>query len=283
MSRSTSFLLTTLAMIAFAANSLLCRAALRGGHIDAASFTTLRLLSGAALLWAVVWWRGRPAAGHGSWKSAGALFVYAAGFSYAYLSLPTATGAFLLFGAVQVTMIGYGLCAGERLGKAQWAGLVIALTGLVGLLLPTISAPPIFGAVLMLVAGAAWGVYSLRGKNTRNPTGTTARNFLCAVLPALILSGLSFQNLAVDAVGIVSALASGALASGLGYVLWYAVLPTLSATGASIVQLSVPVLAALGGVALLNEQITLRMVLASCAILGGIALVLQVKAVRREV
>ena len=267
--------LTSLTMIAFAGNSLLCREALTGTTIDPASFTSIRLASGALLLWVVVRCgrSGRP--GRGDWRSAFALFAYAAGFTFAYVSLPAATGALLLFGAVQATMIGYALWSGERLLRPQVVGLLLALGGLVGLLLPGLSAPPLAGALLMLGAGVAWGVYSLRGAGEDNPTLVTAGNFLRAALLSLGLSLLLSHHMSLDSSGVGYAIASGALASALAYAIWYAVLPALKATSAATVQLSVPVLAALGGVLLLGEPITLRLVLASVAILGGIALVVR--------
>jgi len=266
--------LTSLAMLAFAGNSLLCRAALKHTAIDAASFTTVRLMSGALMLWLVVRLQRGRRAGRGNWLSASALFAYAAGFSFAYVSLPAAAGALLLFGAVQATMIGYGLSQGERLHGWQWAGFVLALGGLVGLLLPGLSAPPLTGALLMLGAGVAWGVYSLRGKGAGEPTRVTAGNFLRAAPIAAVVSLLMLRSAQVDAPGVGYAVASGALASGLGYAVWYAALPALKAASAATVQLSVPVLAAVGGIALLGEPLTGRLALASAAILGGIALVI---------
>ena len=266
--------LTTLAMLAFAGNSLLCRVALRDTGIDAASFTTLRLLSGALMLWLLVWLRRGSYAGAGNYRSAFALFVYAAGFSFAYLGLTAATGALLLFGAVQVTMISHGLWRGERLAGSQLAGFVLAAAGLVGLLLPGLTAPPLFPAGLMLLAGIAWGVYSLRGKGAGDPLQVTAGNFLRAVPIAAVLSLLLFGGSAISATGVYYAVASGALASGIGYAIWYTALPALPATTAASVQLSVPVIAALGGIAFLGEPLSLRLVAASAAILGGIALVI---------
>jgi drug/metabolite transporter (DMT)-like permease len=270
--------LTALAMTAFAGNSLLCRLALKDTAIDAASFTTVRLLSGALMLWLVVRLRGGGArAGAGNWLSALALFTYAAGFSFAYITLPAATGALLLFGAVQATMIGHGLWRGERLRPAQSVGLVLALGGLVGLLLPGLSAPPLFGASMMLGAGIAWGVYSLRGRVPGDATRVTAGNFMRAVPIAAALSGLMAGNMSLDRAGLLYAVASGALASGLGYAIWYTALPALKATKAATVQLSVPVLASIGGIAFLGEAVSLRLVAASIAILGGIALVILEK------
>jgi len=269
--------LTSLAMIAFAGNSLLCRAALQHTTIDAASFTTIRLISGALMLWLIVLMRRSKYSGGGGWLSAFALFVYAAGFSFAYVSLSAATGALLLFGAVQATMISYGIWTGERLLKVQVVGLVLALVGLTGLLLPGLSAPPLYGSVLMLVAGVAWGIYSLRGKGAGDPTTVTAGNFLRAVPIAAALSIITLNVSSLDTAGFGYAVSSGAFASGIGYAIWYTAIPALKATNAATVQLSVPVIAALGGVVILGEPITLRLVLASVAILGGIALVILEK------
>ena len=285
MSPARVFALTTLSMLAFAGNSLLCRLALQQSHLDAGSFTSIRLVSGALVLWLVARKFRGDQNGAGNWPSALALFIYAAAFSFAYVRLPTATGALLLFGAVQATMISYGLWKGERLQPLQRVGLALALSGLLGLLLPGISAPPLAGSVLMLGAGVAWGVYSLRGKGAGDPTRVTAGNFLRAAPIAIALSllMLGLQRVTLDAAGIGYALASGALTSGLGYALWYTVLPALKATTAATVQLSVPVLAALGGIVFLGEAVTLRLGLASLAILGGIALVvLQKRAVPRN-
>lgn len=266
--------LTSLAMIAFAGNSLLCRVALTNTSIDAASFTTIRLISGALTLWLLARMSRGMRSGSGNWLSAFALFLYAAGFSFAYQSLPAATGALLLFGAVQATMIGHGLWAGERLRRLQLVGLILALAGLVGLLLPGLSAPPLYGSVMMLGAGVAWGVYSLRGKGAGDPTRVTAGNFLRAVPIAAVLSAITHEGVSLDSAGLWYAIASGALASGIGYAIWYTALPALKATNAATVQLSVPVIAALGGIIFLGESVSLRLVLASVAILGGIALVI---------
>jgi drug/metabolite transporter (DMT)-like permease len=277
MSYPRTIILTMLAMIAFAGNSLLCRAALKHTTIDAASFTTIRLISGAMMLWLVVRISRGTRTGTGNWPSALALFAYAAGFSFAYVSLPAATGALLLFGAVQATMIGHGIWAGERLLKLQLAGLLLALTGLVGLLLPGLSAPPVIGSLLMLGAGVAWGVYSLRGRGAGDPIGITAGNFLRAVPVAAALSVLLVDRASLDSAGFWYAVASGALASGIGYSIWYTALPALKAAKAATVQLSVPVIAAAGGIVFLGEPLTLRLALSSAAILGGIALVILEK------
>ena len=305
-------------MIAFATNSLLCRAALKHTSIDAASFTFIRIFSGAVALSLLMNIRSRmivdrtatplvdgsetrvrfpspPSSpkkrGHpfslreqvrmrvldwkdaGNWPSALALFTYAAAFSFAYVDLSAGTGALLLFGAVQATMILWGLHKGERLDAIQIIGLVVAVTGLVMLVFPGLSAPPLIGSILMLGAGVAWGVYSLRGKGVQNPASVTAGNFVRAILFSGVVWIISLRWAHVDLAGVSYAVISGAIASGLGYVIWYNALPGLKATSAATVQLSVPVLAATGGILLLGESITLRYVLASVAVLGGIALV----------
>jgi drug/metabolite transporter (DMT)-like permease len=264
---------TVLALVAFAGNSLLCRAALAHTRIDAASFTTVRLLAGTAVLCSLVWLRGGVRTGRGNWLSALALFAYAAGFSFSYLRLTAAVGALLLFAAVQTTMIGHGIWAGERLRWPQAAGLALACGGLIGLLLPGLSAPPWIGALLMLGAGVAWGIYSLRGKRAGDSLKVTAGNFVRAVPMALLLSLLLAARTSLDPAGIGYALLSGALTSGLGYAIWYTALPSLKSTTAATVQLSVPILAAVGGVFFLGESLTLRLLVASVAIIGGIALV----------
>jgi len=266
-------LLTLFAMLAFAGNSLLCRMALKHTGIDPASFTSIRLVSGALTLWLIVRLRDGARDTSGSWLSAFALFAYAAAFSFSYVSLTAATGALLLFGAVQATMIAVGLWRGERLRAWQTVGLVCALAGLGGLLLPGLSAPPLQGAVLMLAAGVAWGVYTLRAKGSGDPLRVTAGNFLRAVAFAAALSAAALPWASIDSAGAAYAIASGALASGVGYAVWYAALPGLKVTSAATVQLSVPVIAAVGGVLLLGEPVTLRLFIASAAILGGIALV----------
>ena len=265
--------LTSLAMLAFAGNSLLCRLALAHTAIDPASFTAIRLLSGAAMLSVAVRLRGGRWRAGGNWWSALALVAYAVTFSLAYVGLSAATGALLLFGAVQATMIGVAVRRGERLHGAQFAGLALALGGLVALLLPGLSAPPIGRAALMLGAGVAWGVYSLRGQGAGEATVVNAGNFLRAAPLAVALSLALSHGATPDPAGVGYAIVSGALASGVGYAIWYAALPSLRSTTAAVVQLSVPALATLGGAALLGEPITARVVLASGAILGGIATV----------
>ncbi len=264
--------LTTLAMLAFAGNSLLCRVALRDTAIDAASFTSIRLASGALILAAIVrMQKGRLASG-GSWKAATCLFAYAAGFSFAYRQLSAATGALLLFGAVQIAMLSWGLAKGERLRPFQLAGRLVAVGGLVYMLLPGLAAPPIEGAAFMIAAGIAWAGYSLLGRGTRDPTAATAGNFLRAVPFTAALSLATMASTSLDRTGALYAVASGAVTSGLGYVLWYAVLPSFKAASAAVIQLSVPAIAALGGVILLAEPLSNRLMIASATILGGIAL-----------
>ena len=278
-------ILTSVAMIAFAANSLLCRLALRRLTIDAASFSSIRIISGAAALCLILAIRNSnsrnspgqsqrfPSKDSGSWYSALALFAYVVAFSFAYNSLSAGTGALLLFAAVQSTMIIWGLLKGERLNVRQWSGVVIASAGLVLLLLPGLAAPPVVGALLMCAAGVAWGVYSLRGKTEKHPARSTAGNFLRAVPMTALLSIVCLSWARIDSVGATYAIISGALTSGVGYIIWYAALTGLTATSAATVQLSAPVLAAIGGILFLNESLTLRFVIASIAVLGGIALV----------
>jgi drug/metabolite transporter (DMT)-like permease len=260
-------------MIAFASNSLLCRAALSHTSIDAATFTSIRILSGALILWLIVKMRGAVWKAAGTWASAMALFVYAAAFSFAYNSLSAGTGALLLFGAVQATMILWGFRKGERLHAIQIVGLIVAAIGLVVLVFPGLSAPPIGGSILMLGAGVAWGIYSLRGKGETMPVSATAGNFGRAVPFAAVVCLILLPWARLDRVGVFCAVISGAITSGLGYVIWYSALPGLKASSAATVQLSVPVLAATGGILLLGEPITLRYSFASIAVLSGIALV----------
>lgn len=277
MSLVQTFSLTCLAMLAFAGNSLLCRLALKHTAIDAGSFTSVRLIAGTLVLWLIVKVsRGTPRR-LGNWLSSMALFAYAAGFSFAYVSLPAATGALLLFGAVQSTMIGHAMWTGARLHRFQILGLAMAASGLIGMFLPGLSMPPLWGSLLMSGAGIAWGIYSLRAKGMGDPTEVTAGNFLRSVPFALALSLLTINHLSVDAAGLGYAALSGALTSGLGYAIWYRVLPALKATSAATVQLSVPVIAAAGGVLFLGETVTVRLLVASIAILGGIALTIVVK------
>lgn len=274
-------LLTTLALIAFAANSILARAALTETEIDPVTFTAIRIVSGALVLWLIVKLRPGLAQGRGSWASALALFGYAIAFSVAYLSLTAATGALLLFGAVQTTMVGWNLFTGNRLAPRQWIGFALALAGLAWLLLPGLAAPPLAPALLMIAAGVAWGIYTLRAKGAGDPIRVTASNFLLAGIPAVVVAIVAtigmpvtlVTNPSIDPMGTTLAVASGAFASGLGYVVWYAALKHIQTSTAAVAQLSVPVITALAGVALLAEPLNLRLVLAGLAILGGIALV----------
>lgn len=275
-----TIILTTLAMVAFAGNSLLCRLALKQTAIDAASFTGIRMVAATLVLWLIVLGRNRNVAPEGNWLSAWALFAYAALFSFAYIDLPAAAGALILFGAVQTTMIGYGFLSGERLRGKQVVGLMMALCGLGGLMLPGLSAPPLFSSVLMVGAGIAWGIYSLRGRGAGDPTKVTAGNFLRTVPMTAALSLVMSRGTVLDLPGVIYAILSGGLTSGIGYAIWYAALPNLRASQAATVQLSVPVIAALGGVLLIGELLTLRLVLASATILFGIALVVLEKAKR---
>ena len=273
--------LTLLTMVAFAANSILCRQALEATAIDPATFTGIRLVAGAVTLWLIVRIRTGGNALAGSWPAAFSLFAYAAAFSFAYVSLGAGMGALILFGAVQATMILYGLARGERFAPLQTAGLLLALGGLVALLLPGATAPDWAAASLMALAGIAWGAYSLMGRGSTQPLAATAGNFLRACVFGVLLSVATLGLFAWDARGALLAVLSGAVASGLGYAIWYTVLPALRATQAATVQLSVPVIAAVGGVLLLGERLSLRLVLCSVAILGGIALVLHARRLPR--
>jgi len=276
--------LTAIAMLAFAANSLLCRLALGQGLIDAASFTAIRVASGAVILSLMLLprWR-RQGRRPGDWRSAIMLFTYMIFFSFAYLSLSAGTGALVLFGAVQLTMFCSALRAGEYFPALSWAGLVVAILGLIYLVSPGLSAPDPLGAGLMAVAGIAWGIYSLRGRCAADPLEATASNFVLCVPLVMITSLFSLLLPAEPHVtprGVMWAVASGAIASGLGYAIWYAALKGLTASRAATVQLSVPVIAAFGGVLLLSEQVTLRLLIASAATLGGVAMVLAQRAAK---
>jgi len=269
--------LTSAALIAFASNSILCRAALGQQTIDAASFSTIRLLAGALCLWMLVSARrGWRSAVRGSWASAFLLFLYAIPFSYAFGLLTTGTGSLILFGAVQLTMMAAALSGGERPHARQWVGLVAAIAGLVYLVSPGLAAPSPAGAALMSVAGAAWGVYSLRGRGAADPLGETGGNFARAVPLAVVVSLLAGDR-HVTALGLTLAATSGAVASGLGYVAWYAALPSLSATRAALVQLIVPVLAAFGGLMAMGESLSWRLIGSAILVLGGIAVALSAR------
>jgi len=264
-----------LALVGFAGNSLLCRLALRGGEIDAASFTGVRLATGAL---ALVLLAGRSAFRRGSWLSALALFVYAAPFSFAYLRIDAAVGALVLFGVVQLTMIGYALARGERPGPLAWTGIVLAGFGLGLLTVPSVSRPDPFGLVLMAIAGLAWAAYSIAGKSLSDPLASNARSFILSspIAIALVLASRCVSSAPVFASGrgIALAVTSGAITSGLGYACWYRVLPRLSVTQAAVSQLTVPIIAALAAVGLLNESLSGRLVLSGAAVLSGVGLVL---------
>nr|WP_297348264.1 DMT family transporter [uncultured Glaciecola sp.] len=308
---------TVVAMLAFAGNSVLCRLALEQGSIDPASFTSVRLLSGALMLCVLLFsipklmlqktefadeTNADPQANlnnaglglyktptnpdvflanlgrlftlkQSNWSGGLALFFYAAGFSFAYITLPAGTGALILFATVQITMLSHALMQGSRFRFAQWFGFAIALIGLVYLFLPGISAPPIFGAALMVIAGIAWGIYSILGKRVTNPTQSTAENFIRASIITALLSLVFINSMSVSAPGLIFAIISGAMTSGIGYAIWYAVLPQLKAASSASLQLTVPVIATVGGVIWLGEEVSIRLTLASISILGGVAMV----------
>lgn len=267
--------LTSAAMVAFAANSILCRMSLGAGHIDASSFTSIRLLSGTVCLLLIVGWRDRSIA-LGRPRAAGvaALFIYMIGFSFAYQSLSAGTGALLLFGFVQLTMLGIAAYRGERWPGLAWAGMLMAVCGLVYLLLPGVEAPDPLYSAFMASAGIAWGIYSILGAAGDDPTRSTARNFLYATPLALLVSFFDLHQMVLSWEGVVLAIASGAIASGIGYAIWYTALEYIRASSAAIIQLSVPALATLGGVLLLAEPLNMRIVLATALIISGIALAL---------
>jgi drug/metabolite transporter (DMT)-like permease len=268
-------------MVAFAANSLLCRLALGEELIDPASFTSIRVASGALVLSALVAMRPPSSAKwRFDWRAAGALFGYMVFFSFAYLSLGAGTGALILFGSVQLTMFAFALRAGEYFPPMSWMGLCVAIAGLIYLVSPGVTAPNVVSSALMTVAGISWGMYSLRGRETADPLRATTMNFLLCVPLVAIVSVLFVNDFNLGFSGVALAVASGAVASGLGYAIWYAALAGLTASRAATVQLTVPVIAAIGGVIILSEELTLRLALASAATLGGVALVLSQRAKR---
>jgi drug/metabolite transporter (DMT)-like permease len=270
---------TTLALIAFAANSVICRLALKDGAIDPGMFTSIRLVSGAAILIVLVFLSKdrRLEKSKGSWISAGMLFMYAAAFSYAYVSLETGIGALIIFGTVQITMIASSLIAGYRMNNMEWLGILLALAGFLYLLLPGASAPSLGGFVLMTLSGIGWGIYSLRGKSSKHPLVDTAYNFLRSLPFLILLLYFLAQESNYSTKGILLALLSGIVTSGIGYTIWYAALKGLNSIQASIVQLLVPVLAAIGGVVFIGELISLRLMASSLMILGGILLLILKK------
>lgn len=272
--------LIAVTMLAFASNSLLCRFVMQHGLMDPASFCSLRLVSGALTL--CVFMRLRPSRptlpAHGDWHAAAMLFTFAGLFSFAYLTVPVGTGALILMGTVQLTMFGMGFRAGERFSLVAWCGVSLAVAGFVGLAAPSVAAPAPLGAASMAIAGMAWGLYSLRGRGVLDPLVATAGNFARAAALALLLSLIFAASAHAKALGVAMALVSGAVTSGMGFVIWYTVLVKLSAFQAATVQLSVPVIATVGGVVFLSEPITWRIAAGAVAILGGIALVLTSRA-----
>ncbi|GLQ31990.1 hypothetical protein GCM10007876_24690 [Litoribrevibacter albus] len=284
------FLLTSVALIAFAGNSIFCRLALGEERIDAASFTSIRLLTGIAVLLAVLAlspYRVKVRNGQvqgadehqtqptrGSWRAALMLFIYAIGFSYAYVSLETGTGALILFGAVQITMIAVGLVTGNRLTVIEWLGVLLAFAGFTYLMLPGVEAPSLLGFVFMAAAGVAWGFYTLAGKGSRHPLSDTAFNFVRTLPLVVLLIVLTISNSQMTLYGIVLAMLSGGLASGIGYTIWYMALEGLSAIQAAVLQLLVPIIATIGGFVFSGEEITLRFVIATLMVLGGILMVI---------
>ena len=276
-----TILLTAVAMTAFATNSLLCRLALGHHTIDAATFASARVVAGAVTLAAIMVVRGNTrVVADANWRAAAMLFAYMVFFSFAYLSLSAGTGALILFGTVQLTMFTVALRGGETFSRVSWTGLALAFAGLIYLVLPGVTAPDLLGAVLMAIAGMAWGFYSLLGRTAREPLAATAGAFIYCVPAVLIVSVLSgvVSGIHATSSGLTLAIASGTIASGCGYVVWYAALPGLGATRAATVQLSVPVIAAFGGVFLLSEEVTPRLLLAATATLGGVAIVLTQRA-----
>ena len=272
--RSIAF--TTLAMIAFAANSVLCRLALGGQTIDAAGFTFIRLLTGAIVLMGILKLgnRKKTVPTSGSWSAAFMLFLYAAAFSFAYVTLNAGTGALILFGAVQVTMILGSHLSGHRLSIFEWMGMTVAFSGLVALVLPGVTAPSLVGFFLMALAGTAWGLYTLKGRGSKNPLSDTTHNFLRSIPFVMALGLVFFPDTHASPRGVLLAAISGAVTSGIGYTLWFSALRYLSATRAAVVQLSVPVIAGLAGVVFISEQISLRLTLSALLTLGGILMVI---------
>jgi drug/metabolite transporter (DMT)-like permease len=273
--------LTALALLAFAGNSILCRLALGDQAIDPASYTAVRLGSGALVLWLIASrssGRAAPGAVAGTFRAAALLFLYAVAFSFAYMDLSAGAGALILFAAVQLTMIAAGLHSGERPAIGEWLGWALAVAGLVYLLLPGWAAPPLIGSLLMGLAGVAWGLYSLMGRGAHDPIATTAGNFLRTVPLILLLVLAQAAALHPSPMGLLWAGLSGAVTSGLGYVVWYAALSRLTATRAATVQLAVPVIAAVGGIIFLAEPVSLRLFFSASAILGGIGLALSARA-----
>lgn len=281
--------LTAFALAAFAFNSILCRLALRGDEADAAGFTTIRLISGALTLLAISLFFRSVSSPHvskgsskangasiwafrGSWLSALWLATYAICFSFAYLNLTAGAGALILFGSVQLTMILISLAKGDRPTILEWLGLLIALVGLVYLVLPAVSSPPLKSSLLMAAAGMSWGLYTLRGKGSSDPLRDTTGNFVRSLPFVLALGVMFLLNIHLTNRGIILAVLSGAVASGIGYTVWYAALKGLTSTRAAVLQLAVPVIAAAGGILFMSEEFSTRLLIAGALILGGIGL-----------
>jgi drug/metabolite transporter (DMT)-like permease len=272
-----TILFTGLALIAFAANSVLCRLALGESAIDASTFTIVRLLSGAIVLTVILSISklnsNSNSSTKGSWPASIALFIYAITFSFAYVTLDTATGALILFGSVQVTMILMSMFSGNRLHISEWFGMALAFTGFVYLILPGVTTPSVIGFFLMTVSGIAWGIYTLKGRGSKNPIMDTAFNFLRTLPFVIILAIITIKYAHYSSEGILLAVLSGSIASGIGYMIWYTALSGLSVTQAAVLQLLVPVIAAVGGVIFVSESISFRLTVSSAMILGGILMV----------
>ncbi len=268
-------LITALALIAFAANSVLCRLALGNGVIDASSFTAIRLFSGAIALFVILILKGKNKGelSKGSWTASFMLFTYAVTFSYAYLTVDTGTGALILFGSVQITMILLSLLSGTRLHMSEWAGISIAFCGFIYLILPSLSTPSINGFMLMALAGFSWAVYTLKGRSSQNPLMDTTYNFIRTIPFVVLLVTFTIDGISYAQQGVWLAIVSGALTSGVGYTIWYYALRQLSSIQAAVIQLSVPVIAAIGGVIFVSEELTTRLIIAAVIVLGGILLV----------
>jgi len=271
-----TIIFTILALVAFAANSVICRLALKDDAIDPGMFTSIRLFSGAVVLiiWVFLSKDRKIEKSKGSWFSAAMLFMYAAAFSYAYVSLETGIGALIAFGVVQITMISYSLISGYRLNRLEWFGIIMALAGFLYLLLPGATAPSLIGFLLMTLSGIGWGIYSLRGKNSKHPLVDTAYNFLRTLPFLILLLYFMFRESNFTTKGLLLALLSGAVTSGIGYTIWYMALRGLNSIQASIVQLLVPLIAAIGGVIFVSELISFRLIASSLLILGGIFLLI---------
>lgn len=275
-------LLTAIAMLAFAANSVLARLALSTASIDPLAYTGIRLAGGALVLALIAWWRARPDPAHacgpwlaGSWAGALSLTLYAVSFSIAYVMVPTGPGALILFASVQIGMLAWAVVRGERPTVPEWSGMAIAFAALVYLISPGLVAPPLMGAALMAVAGVAWGAYCLVGRGSHAPLADSAGNFVRSAPAGIVLIVAGVLRFQPQAEGVLLGLASGGIASGLGYIIWYRALPRLSRSRAAFVQLTVPAIAAAGGVVFIGEAVTPRLVIATLGITGGVALALM--------